>query len=181
MEWVQIIGGGITGAVLTQGLTWARERRRNRDAYRSPQRDAIAEWMVAHNELKIAMADILDATKPAVTDNEANRALNAFARALLDLDRAFSVCRLVVVDPPCRDQMAIAREGYNDVREALKVVEGGPSPQAFMAFLGRVAAASNALDQRRIELVDLASVRLAAVPPWADRIRDRGKPDQESN
>jgi len=34
-SFLQIIGGGVTGAALTYGLTWWRERRRMKDAYRA--------------------------------------------------------------------------------------------------------------------------------------------------
>lgn len=44
------LGGAAFGAALTYGLTWLRERRRTLDAYRAPQRRAIAEIVAATHE-----------------------------------------------------------------------------------------------------------------------------------
>jgi integrase len=44
---IGIVGGGIAGSSLTYALAWLRERRRTTDAYRAPQREAVAKILSA--------------------------------------------------------------------------------------------------------------------------------------
>jgi hypothetical protein len=55
-----IILGGLVGAAVTQLLTWIREHRRNRDAYRAPQRDSIGAIIAAANTMKVCLSDTLE-------------------------------------------------------------------------------------------------------------------------
>lgn len=59
---VGIVGGGIAGSSLTYALTWFRERRRLTDAYRAPQREAVAGILSAVYELQIAIQALPTAT-----------------------------------------------------------------------------------------------------------------------
>lgn len=64
MEWLGTIPAGIwgalAGAVTARLLTWLAERRRNRDAYRAPQRETIGAIIAAANDMKVSLSDALE-------------------------------------------------------------------------------------------------------------------------
>jgi hypothetical protein len=105
------IWGALAGAVIARVLTWIAERKRNRDAYRAPQRVAIGAIIAAANDMKVSLSDALEhmgLTGRQTTDDAAVQSLNTFLRRLLGLDEQFSIGRLSVVDGPSRDKMLTA-------------------------------------------------------------------------
>ncbi|GAB3029980.1 hypothetical protein GCM10027213_49510 [Mycobacterium bourgelatii] len=175
IEWLgtipEGIWGGIIGVAGAQLLTWVRERRRNRDAYRAPQRDAIATIITGADTMKVALSDALEHMGVGgrqTSDDAAAQSLNNFLTALLALDQKFAVGRLTIVDGPCRDKMITAYLEYSKLRDfANKKLP--PSRAGFTEFLRRMSETSNALDKTIGELVDLAEARLRPSRPMLSK------------
>jgi hypothetical protein len=113
-----VICGGIAGSLVTYGLTWVRERRRNDGAYRAPQRIAIGDIVAATHELTLhvhAFRDVCDEfTRRTegrefreISEAELNEVSNQTRRALLGVGRAFHVGRLTIVDAECFEAMGM--------------------------------------------------------------------------
>jgi hypothetical protein len=157
------IWGGIVGVAGAQLLTWVRERRRNRDAYRAPQREAIGAIVAAVNDLKIGVLDALEHLGVGgrqTSDDASAQALNTFQHAMLDLDEKFQIGRLTVVDGPCRDKMLTAYLAYSELRDWANT-QAQPTQESFAEFIRRIGETSNRLDTLIPELVDLAEARLS--------------------
>jgi hypothetical protein len=106
-EWLGTVPAGIwgalAGAVSARILTWTAERKRNRDAYRAPQREAIGAIIATANDMNVSLSDALEhvgLTGRQTSDDAAVQSLNTFLRRLLGLDEQFSIGRLTVVDGP---------------------------------------------------------------------------------
>lgn len=111
--------GGFVGSALTFGLTWRRENRRTQDSYRAPQREAIAGIVAASHRLVVSemafrriMNDLASEARGELRRDYSQAELDADAdqmnRVLLDLDTAFAIGRLTIVDPECFEAMGIA-------------------------------------------------------------------------
>lgn len=163
MPLIETIGAGLIGAAGAQVFTWMRERRRNRDAYRAPQREAIGAIVASVNNLKVSMMDALEnlgAGGRQTSDDSAVRAITDFQHALLAVDEKFQIGRLAIVDGPCRDKMLAAYLRYSELRDfANNLLE--PTSPSFGEFMRRLGDTAGAIDALVGELVDLAEVRLS--------------------
>ena len=137
--------GGVLGSWVTYGLTFPRERRRTRDAYRGPQRRAIGEILTATHalmlrelEMRTAMTEMVqqvrqlrqqeDLDVPAeqlvaavkAMGEQLQAAMASLGSALLDVDRAFSIGTLTIVDPPCWEAMGGAYIEFDQIRSAMQ-------------------------------------------------------------
>lgn len=165
------IWGALAGAVTARLLTWLAERRRNRDAYRAPQRETIGAIIAAANDMKVSLSDALEhmgLTGRHITDDAALASLNTFLRRLLALDEQFSIGRLTVVDGPCRDKMLTAYVRFSELRR-LANDPAVATPAGFGEFVRQMNDTSNALDTLLAELVDLAEQRLSPARPLLSR------------
>lgn len=145
---LSVIGGGIAGSVLSFVLTLRREQRRVRDAYRSPQRAAIASIVAAVNDLVLRAYDFqtfvnnsadqaeamkglakFSVVRSPYTDAEADLISGQVNRAIIGIDEAFSIGKLTVVDGLCYEAMVIAYKEFAQVQEAfldLETIERTP-------------------------------------------------------
>ncbi|MGC5026272.1 hypothetical protein ACLQ3K_16090 [Tsukamurella sp. DT100] len=173
----QVAVGGVIGAAATQLATWVRERRRNREVYRAPQRDAIAALMVAHNEMKIAASAIGDALVTELSHEDTSRILDALVRGLMETDRAFAVCRLVVAEPETREKLASAQAEFDKLALTLnhplagQMIANGGEP--YRRFIRKILSTADLLEAERIELISIAEKRLGAVAPLSSGIRHK--------
>ncbi|ETB31479.1 hypothetical protein [Mycobacterium avium] len=168
MPLVETVAAGLLGAAGAQVFTWIREHRKNRDAYRAPQREAIGAIIAAGNSLKVGLSDMLEHSgltgRPTTSNDAAARSLNEFLTALLVMDEKFSIGRLTIVDGPCRDMMLTAYMRYSQLRNFANTGLLG-TRTSFEEFLGRLDATVRVLDGVIAELVDLAERRLAPSRP----------------
>lgn len=125
----QLIVSGAVGSSLTYVFTWWRERKRMKDAYRAPQREAIGGIIAATHELLLAEGDFRDVIgelakdgrgQPArqFNDDELDRVAKEFSRAILGIDRAFQVGRLTIVDATCYEKMGRAYNRFVQIKNA---------------------------------------------------------------
>ena len=125
-----VIGGGFAGSALTYGLSWLRERRRTLDAYRAPQRQALGEIITATYALmmreldqRMAMTDLVNQIrqeKHAEVPAERLRAVTQdMGSAFLDVERAFRIGALTIMDAPCWEAMGRAYFKFHQLRSAL--------------------------------------------------------------
>lgn len=127
---IQIVGGGLVGSAVTYGLTWWRERKRTKDAYRAPQRAAIGGIIAATNDLAVAHSDFDtvcnrvaryfrdEDREPTVTQADVDKVQQGFDRAARDLDCAFQVGRLTIVDASCYEKMGNVYSTYVQIKTA---------------------------------------------------------------
>ena len=166
------LGGGIFGAALTYSLTWLRERRRTLDAYRAPQRQAIAdivaathEFMSCELEQRTLMHDLvrqIRETRPLVTAEQSDAAMKASGRALLGVERAFQVGRLTIVDAPCWKAMGIAYVDLSQLSTALSAsMPELEMPEHFEGYIERRKAFAENFNQSVLAIVIAAADRLA--------------------
>jgi hypothetical protein len=120
------VGGGVLGASVTYGLTWMRERRRTLDAYRAPQRQAIADIVAATHtyrlcelEQRTLLTDLTREETQFANAEMAEAAKRASAQALPDTERALQVGSLTIVDAPCWEAMTDAYVAFDALRRAL--------------------------------------------------------------
>ncbi len=161
---VETVAAGLLGAAGAQVFTWIREHRKNRDAYRAPQREAIGAIIAAGNTLKVGLSDMLEHSgltgRPTTSNDAAAKSLNEFITALLVMDEKFSIGRLTIVDGPCRGLMLTAYLRYSELRRFANT-ELLATRTSFAQFLGQLDATVRRLDDVIADLVDLAEVRLA--------------------
>jgi hypothetical protein len=137
--------GGVLGSGVTYGLTFPRERRRTRDAYRAPQRQAIGEILTATHALMLRELEMRTAMTPMVQQIRQLReqedldvpgeqliaaikamgaqlqaAMASLGSARLDADRAFAIGTLTIVDPPCWEAMGAAYIELDQIRSAMQ-------------------------------------------------------------
>lgn len=172
---VQVVAAGVVGAAATQVATWLRERRRNREVYRAPQREAIADLMVAHNEMKIAASAIGDALGTDLSNEDTDRILNALQRSLMETDRAFAVCRLVVAEPETRAKLSVAQAKFDTIAQTLnnplaaQMIQGGGEP--YRQFIRMIVATADVLEAERGKMIEVAEHRLGATAPLTSALR----------
>jgi len=177
-----VVAGGITGSALTYGLTWWRERRRTKDAYRAPQRVAIAEIVAATYELTWREVELSQALGELIRFSEvgppevaspSEPALRACAAAfgaeLGHLTLAFQVARLAVVDAQCFAAMGEAYAKFRELRGMLADLDE-------VSHVARARAARNALDLAVAQLgedvtvlVNVGQERVSPVQSWRNK------------
>lgn len=126
----QLFISGAVGSSLTYAFTWWRERKRMQDAYRAPQRQAIGDILAAAHELRrrnldasLAMADMIELIRQNKTPTDGTQlwaTASAQGDALLDTERAMLVGRLVIVDAPSWEALAIASAALDEVTSAIR-------------------------------------------------------------
>lgn len=181
------IGGGVFGAALTYGLTWLRERRRTLDAYRSPQRQAIAgivaathEYMSCELEQRMLMEDLIRQIREdrlIVTAEQSDAAMKASGRALLAVERAFQVGRLTIVDAPCWKAMGIAYVDFSQLSAAMGAGANMPeldTPEQFEGYIEGIKALAENFNRSVLAIVIAAADRLAPAETRWNWFRRRG-------
>jgi hypothetical protein len=180
--------GGVLGAFLTYGLSWFRERRRTLDAYRAPQRAAIADIVAATHELlmqqflwrDLSLAFIeLDRENrldelPAL--NEAHRASSqAGGVAMLRVERAFQGGSLAIVDADCWAAMRTAYFAFHTLRQALTSVADSSmeNAAAIEGFVDSLDQNAKTFREEVNALVRAADGRVSPVESWLNRRRRR--------
>ncbi|BBY88459.1 hypothetical protein MTOK_42410 [Mycolicibacterium tokaiense] len=141
---LSVVGGGIAGSMLSFALTLRREQRRTRDAYRSPQRAAIASIVAAVNDLVLRANDFqtfIDNSanqaearrgsrktevRSPYTDAEADLISGQVNRAIIGIDEAFAIGKLTVVDGLCYEAMVVAYKEFAKVQEAFIDIDTVP-------------------------------------------------------
>lgn len=146
--------GGVLGSGVTYGLNVPRERRRTRDAYRAPQRQAIGEILTATHalmlrelEMRTRMNEVADKIEQLLQldDNQVDpatveqlkatmsamgetlrAAMASLGTASLEVDRAFAIGTLTIVDPPCWEAMGAAAVEFHRIR---LVMQAGAATQ----------------------------------------------------
>lgn len=179
------LGGGIFGAALTYGLTWMRERRRTLDAYRAPQRQAIAdivaathEYMSCELEQRMLMQDLvrqIRENRPLVTAEQSDAAMKASGRALLAVERAFQVGRLTIIDAPCWKATGIAYVDFSQLSTALGASKPElEMPEQFEGYIDRRMVLAENFNRSVLAVVIAAADRLAPAETRWNWFRRRG-------
>ncbi len=178
-----VIGGGIAGSALTYGLTWVREHRRTNDAYRAPQRVAIADIVEATYELTLriyAFRDVCEElakesegkTFRQIPDAEQEDVSHQAKRALLGVGRAFHAGRLTVVDADCYEAMGEAFNNFAKLQAALEgTAELTPTPDNMRDKLRSIVSSTEALNKDVVRLVYAGQKRLSPVQTWWNKRR----------
>jgi hypothetical protein len=190
MAWTAVlpsIGGGLVGASLTYGLTWLRERRRTLDAYRAPQRAAVSDIMTATNGLMVQeLASRTQLTRylerigqpgqsrgPSPFDDPTTSPVAVLGNATIDVERAFRIGSLNIVDAPCWQAMGVA---YTELSR-LRTMMAGPHHIKTVGDVEQYVKTVNELalnmSKAVTELVLIASQRVTpAENLWNRRQRD---------
>jgi hypothetical protein len=178
-----VICGGIAGSLVTYGLTWVRERRRNDGAYRAPQRIAIGDIVAATHELTLHVHAFRDVCEEftrktegtefrEISEAELNEVSNQTRRALLGVGRAFHVGRLTIVDAECFEAMGDAFSNFAKLQAVLQGVgESTPNPDNIREKTASVVSFTEGLNRDVVALVDAGQERLSPVQSWWNRRR----------
>ena len=181
---LSIVGGGIAGSALTYGLTWLRERRRTTDAYRAPQREAVAKILSAGYELELAVNAACAAYDLAADWKEgkasrasANAALNESGGGIsqslvLGVGLAFNVGRITIVDADCYDAMGRAFNEFAGLKEAISGVKDlneNSAPAELRALTDSIRTFTRKLNEDIFELVLAAKRNLSPVQTWRNK------------
>jgi hypothetical protein len=170
-----VIGGGIAGSALTYGLTWVRERRRTNDAYRAPQRVAIADIVEATYELTLRIYSFRDVCEELakqsegkdfreIPDAQQEEVSDQTKRALLGVGRAFHAGRLTIVDAKCYEAMGEAFNNFAKLQSALQgVAEMTPTPDNMREKVRSIVSSTEALNADVVSLVYAGQKRLSPV------------------
>jgi hypothetical protein len=175
------VGGGFAGGALTWGLTWLREHRRTTDAYRAPQREAIAGIVAAGYDLQLAVQATCEAFEIAADWEEskipqqiANLHIDNLGdrpqRALLNIGTAFNVGRITVADAECYEAMGKAFNNFAQLQEELKGV-GKVEPIAanLRPRITSMRTYTTDLNKDIFALVRAAQKHLAPVQTWRNK------------
>lgn len=181
---LQIVGGGVAGGLLTYALTWWRERRRMKDAYRAPQREAVAGIMTAVHELLVSESDHREAAETLVrepdqiSDADLDAIINAFARAVYGVEAAFNVGKVTIVDSVCREYMGRAYNTFilhvHSLRSALGEILPDNAIDRMPDFIERYQAAVQQLNVAVTNLVEASQERISPTQSWPNQLRRRG-------
>jgi hypothetical protein len=179
--------GGVLGSWVTYGLTFPRERRRTRDAYRAPQRQGIGEiltathaLMVCELEKRTVMTELVNKTRqeedidPRAMGEELMAAERAMGSAGLSLDRAFGIGTLTIVDAPCWEAMGAAYFEFEQLRSAIQ--DGATEKQTLEEieqYIATIASCARQLNKAVSALVRAAQDRVSPAEtfcnPWQRR------------
>lgn len=176
-----MIGGGLVGSGATYVLTWVREHRRTNDAYRAPQRQAVADILEATYELTLrvhAFKDVLEElTKQAegkpyrrISDGELEEVSAQTNRAVLGVGHAFNVGRLTIVDADCYQAMGEAFNNFAGFQKSLKGVgDIEPTPENMRAKVAAVVSHTRGLNDDVFKLVKAGQKHLSPVQTWRNK------------
>lgn len=183
-SFLQIVGGGVTGAALTYGLTWWRERRRMKDAYRAPQREAIAGIVTAVHELLVAESNHREAAESllkvpdAVADADLEHTVNGFGRALYGVEAPFNIGKVTIVDSVCREFMGRAYNTFilrtRSVTASFDHVAPDNATELMPAFIEQYRSAAKELNVAVADLVEASQSRISPTQSWLNLWRRRG-------
>jgi hypothetical protein len=168
---LQIIGGGLVGSAVTYTLTWWRERRRMKDSYRAPQREAIGAIVASVHELLVseavmrAAAEKLASHPDDITDAEIDALSDEFGRGVYGMDRAFSVGKITVVDWKSREAMGDAYNSFilrvHALGACLGEVVPDNAPTLLPSFLDEFRTEAKKLNVQVANLVEVAQGRVS--------------------
>jgi hypothetical protein len=181
-----VVGGGFAGSALTYGLTWLRERRRSIDAYRAPQRLAIAEIVAATNELIVCegtfrqvAGQLIDyyvdsgidsGEKPSVPELWAT--VNQLSRSFLGVAKAFQVGQITVVDAQCFEAMGEAFNKFIQIRAtADQLGKSGFGVEDVRRLRAALEASTQQLSNDVDDLVGVAREQLSPLQGWHNQRR----------
>jgi hypothetical protein len=183
-EALKYIGSGALGAY---ALTWARERRRSRDAYRAPQREAIGEILTATHALmvceldkRLVMTELVNKMRqeedfdPRAMGEELMAAERAMGSARLSLDRAFGIGTLTIVDAPCWEAMGAAYFEYGQLRSSIQdVATEMQTLEEIEQYIATIASCARRLNKAVSALVRAAQYQVSPAEtllnPWRRR------------
>ena len=177
------VGGGVLGAGVTYGLTWVRERRRTLDAYRPLRRQALGEiitathaLMMSELEKRAVMTELVKQMRQQehfdVPAEQLMAATAAMGSAMLDVERAFHIGSLTIVDAPCWEAMGAAYFEFDQLRSATKA--GGATEMQTIEdieqYIGATAGHSTQFNKGVSALVCAANDRVSPAEtfwnPW---------------
>jgi hypothetical protein len=181
MNWVAAalpyVGGGLLGAGLTYALTWVRERRRTLDAYRAPQRQAIGEIVTAAHqflmrevETRFLFTEFIGHLRHRPDEIPPNGdqvlpSMGVMQAALLDVERAFQIGALAIVDARCWEALGIAYTELTRLRNYFisEAEREFSNPDELDQYIGSMKQLANELDESVSALVRAAVDRVS--PP----------------
>jgi hypothetical protein len=182
---IQIVGGGLVGSALTYGLSWWRERRRTKDAYRAPQREAIGGIIAAMHELLLAEGDFREAIGELAndargqpvrrfTDEQLGAVTREFNRTALGVDRAFQIGRLTIVEAACYEKMGVAYNRFVQIKNAFDDVLANQTVDNLDVTTGRMNDYARQLNRDVADLVVVSHTRVSPVQSLRNRYLRRG-------
>ncbi|OBK56316.1 hypothetical protein A5656_19655 [Mycobacterium gordonae] len=183
----QLFVSGAAGSSITFAVTWWRERRRTKDAYHAPQRDAIgdivtatATVMLTELESRTYLSGLLERHRtgqPGHPDfDETKTPTAALAKATLDAERAFQVGSLNIVDAPCFEAFGTAYVELTLLRKAMADTTGFSTEQHIEQYVTAIQGLSANLSTAVISLVNVANQRITpAETIWNRRNRKKAR------
>ena len=164
------VGGGVLGAAVTYGLTWLRERRRTHDPYRAPQRHAIGDiitathaLMIRELEMRTALTELVEQIRRQehfdVPAEQRMATSAAMGSAVLDIERAFQIGSLTIVDAPCWEAMGAAYLALTRLRAAMTGAPKMQSPDEVKYYVAVIERLAKQLNQDVTALVLVANQR----------------------
>lgn len=172
----QLFVSGAVGSSLTWALTWWRERKRMQDAYRAPQRQAIAEILTAGHEFQLRALDWRRVLTDLIAEIRQDRAENipaisaeirekeaAYAAAMMGMRRAFEVGSLTVVDVQCWQEMVVAVAAFSQFNDDPDGATKFSSADEFEQFVALNKERSQQLSVAVSALVKTANGRVTPV------------------
>jgi hypothetical protein len=174
----QLFVSGAVGSSLTWGLTWWRERKRIQDAYRAPQRQAIAEILTAGHEFQLralnlrrVLTDLIAEIRQDRTENmpaisaEMREKEAAYGAAIIGMRRAFEVGSLTVVDVQCWQEMVLAVAAFAQFNDDPDGEKESSSADEYEQFVALNKERSQQLRVAMSALVKTANGRVTPVEP----------------
>jgi hypothetical protein len=172
---LSVIGGG----GVSYGLTWRRENRRTEDAYRTPQREAIAGILSAGYELQLAVQAVSEMhelvtgwQQGTVSQETADTAVDNIGdqaqRAVLGVATAFNVGRITIVDAEGYEAMGRAFNEFVNVQDALGKI-GPPTATNMGGHVEELRARTRKLNEDIFALVKAGQDNLSPVQTWRNK------------
>jgi hypothetical protein len=183
MTWVSallpFLSGGVAGALLSFGLSWARENRRSLDAYRTPQRQAVDDIVTATHaallcelEARTELTELIgQIRRDEMPTGQVFAKMAALGKAALDVERAFQIGSLTIVDPRCFEAMGAAYVALTRLRIAMKTAPEMYSPEEFEHYVAVIKALAEQLDDDVSALVRVANQQLVPAGKKKDQRR----------
>ncbi|BCO57887.1 hypothetical protein KN246_14700 [Mycobacterium intracellulare] len=185
----QLFVSGAVGSSLTYALTWWRERKRMQDAYRAPQRQAIAEILTAGHEFQLSalnwrrvLTDLIEEIRQDRAENipaisaEIREKQAAYAAAMMGMRRAFEVGSLTVVDVQCWQEMVAAVAAFSQFNDDPDGALEFSSADEFEQF---VALNKERSHQLRVAVSALVKTANGRVTPAESRRSQRQRRDAQ--
>ena len=185
----QLLISGTAGSALTYALTWWRENKRMQDAYRAPQRQAIAEILTAGYDfqlgalnLRFVLTELIEEIRqnrdeniPAI-DAQVREKQSAYGAAMLGMRRAFEVGALTVLDAQCWKEMVVAVAAFSEFNDDPDGAKKFSSVDEFEQF---VALNKERSDRLRVAISGLVKVASQRVTPVESRRTRRERRDAQ--